>query len=153
MSSEVASAVKTPSNPSRRAITRVKDPLAIPTVCPCCGGAVVIKHHHDIYNGRSYGDWPWVYGCTDCDARVGLHPFTNLPLGTLADEPLRKARELHKAPFELIWRDGHLSRGAAYRWLAEQLGLKRDRCHFGLFDLELCVRAGQACQAYLASKG
>lgn len=140
---------KTPTNPSRTAIARVDHPLPVPTCCPYCQAEVVIKGHAEIYNGRSYGDWPWVYGCSECDARVGMHPFTNLPLGTLADEALRKARERHKKPFEAIWRDKYLSRKAAYGWLAEQLGIPTTECHFGLFDVQRCELAGAVCDSYL----
>lgn len=141
--------VKSPVNPSRKAIARVENPLPIPTCCPYCQAPVVIKGHAEIYNGRAYGEWPWVYGCSACDARVGMHPFTNLPLGTLANEQLRKAREQHKKPFEAIWREKHLSRKDAYRWLAEQLGITTAECHFGLFDQERCALAGTVCQSHL----
>lgn len=140
--------VKSPVNPSRRAIARVDNPLPVPTCCPYCQADVVIKGHAEIYHGKTYGDWPWVYGCSACDARVGMHPFTNLPLGTLANEQLRKAREQHKKPFEAIWRAGHLSRADAYAWLAQAMGLTKATCHFGLFDLDQCKRAGDLCRNY-----
>lgn len=140
--------VKSPVNPSRKAIARVDNPLPIPTCCPYCQAPVVIKGHAEIYNGHAYGDWPWVYGCSACDARVGMHPFTNLPLGTLANEQLRKAREQHKKPFEAIWRGGHLSRADAYAWLAQMMGLTKAACHFGLFDLDQCKQAGDLCRNY-----
>lgn len=133
---------------SRRALRRVKDALPIPTVCNCCGGQVCLVENSKIYGGRSFGDWPYAYLCRDCFAYVGLHPATDLPLGTLADKPLRDARGSCKKPFEQIWRD-HMTRKQAYAWLAQQLGIPAEQCHFGLFDIALCHQARRACVQYL----
>ena len=148
MSEAVATHDKTPWNPSRRAMARVKDGTDVPTCCPFCQGEVEIQHHRQVYGGRSYGDWPWMYVCTTCGARVGMHPFTSIPLGTLADGPLRTARNNCKPAFEALWRDGSMTRGDAYAWLATALGIPAAQCHWGLFDLDLCHRAEAACLAF-----
>ncbi|MCC3679199.1 DUF3268 family zinc-finger domain-containing protein [Staphylococcus epidermidis] len=136
---------------SRRALRRVKDALPIPSACNCCGGArVELIENSEIYNGRSYGEWPYAYLCRDCGAYVGLHPATDLPLGTLADKPLREARNRGKRPFERIWRERYMRRSEAYAWLAKQLQLPAEQCHFGLFDAEQCEQARQVSEAYLA---
>lgn len=132
--------IKTPSNPSKTATKRVKNPLPVPTVCNMCGGTVVIKTHKDIY-GRDYSDWPYAYGCNSCGAYVGLHPFTNIPVGTLADKPTRAARNRCKAPFETIHKDGYLNRTDAYKALAKKLEITVETCHFGWFDIEMCEKA------------
>lgn len=135
---------------SRRALRRVKDAFPVPTSCNCCGGTRVhLVENSEIYGGRSYGDWPYAYLCRDCYAYVGLHPATDLPLGTLADKPLREARTRCKKPFERIWREGWLSRVAAYAWLASQLGLPVSECHFGLFDAARCEQARLVCEDFL----
>lgn len=134
---------------SRRALRRVKDALPVPTACNCCGGAVALVENSEIYNGRSFGDWPYAYLCRGCGAYVGLHPFTDLPLGTLADKPLRDARNRCKKPFERIWQGGWLSRSSAYRWLALQLGIPVSECHFGLFDAARCEQARLFCEEFM----
>lgn len=139
---------KTPWNPSRRATARVKDPLPAPTVCPHCAGAVQIVHHDDLY-GRAYGEWPWVYQCGICKAYVGMHPFTNIPLGTLAGDELRKARQQCKQPFEVLWQSKKLTRDVAYQQLATHLGLTAAECHFGLFNIDQCRRAKKWAVAIL----
>lgn len=138
---------KTPWNPSAKAIARVKDQLPAPTICRYagCGGDVRIVNHAAIYHGRTYGDWPWVYRCEGCGARVGMHPFTNLPLGTLADDALRDVRNACKKPFEALWRDGGMGRSAAYRWLGAAMGKSVAECHFGLFEADECERARTLC--------
>lgn len=132
--------VKTPANPSKTATKRVKNPLPVPTVCNMCGGTVVIKTHVDIY-GRDYSDWPWAYGCDVCDSYVGMHPFTNIPLGTLADKATRAARNKAKAPFEVIHKQGYLTRKEAYYQLSKHLGIPFEHCHFGWFDIDMCEKA------------
>lgn len=131
---------KTPWNPSRKALKRVGPSLPIPRSCPFCQSKVKISTHKEVY-GKDYGDWPWVYRCEHCDAQVGMHPFTNLPLGTLADKELRNARKRCKAPFESLWRNQQMSRSEAYSALAEHLKISVSACHFGWFDAEQCEEA------------
>ena len=83
---------------SRRALANVRDALPIPKHCPHCGEDVALVENSVIYNGKTYGKWPYIYRCAPCDAYVGLHPHTDIPLGTLAKKPLRKARIAAKAP-------------------------------------------------------
>lgn len=152
-SEQAAPAPKTPWNPSKKALARVKDPMPVPTCCRYCNGSVRIVNHTVIYFGRTYGEWPWVYRCEDCHARVGMHPFTNLPLGTLADNALREVRNRCKKPFEWIWegRKPLMGRTEAYRWLAEKMGKSIAECHFGLFEAADCERAEQLCLDYLGT--
>ena len=146
-----ASGVKTPWNPSRRAIARVKNPLPAPTKCPYCDGAVKLVTNDHIY-GRLYGDWPWTYLCAapDCDAYVGLHPQTAIPLGTLANAELRGWRKRAKAAFNPLWQapEAELSRSAAYSWLASALDVENvEACHIGWFDVQTCMRVIEVCRA------
>lgn len=134
---------------SRRALKRILHPAPIPTVCSCCfSERVELVENSEIYHGRSYGEWPYAYLCRCCGAYVGLHPVTDIPLGTLADKPLRDARNGCKRPFEMIWRNGAMTRKEAYAWLAKGLGITAEECHFGLFDIERCQRARDLCNDY-----
>ena len=135
----------TPWNPSRSATARVKNPLPAPAVCPHCSAAVGLVNNSEIY-GRSYGEWPWAYSCTECDAYVGLHPWTAIPLGTLADADTRAARKAAKDAFNPLWQRGPMSRTEAYVWLAAQLGIPDvNDCHVGWFDIETCTRVIAVC--------
>lgn len=134
------SPAKTPWNPSRKAIKRVLNPLPAPKQCPFCHRNIKIATHKEVY-GKDYSDWPWVYRCEACDAQVGMHPFTHLPLGTLADKKLRDARKRCKAPFEAIWKNQKMSRTAAYVSLAKHLTIPVEECHFGWFDAKQCEQA------------
>ncbi|MNF67309.1 hypothetical protein D3C84_491190 [compost metagenome] len=125
---------------SRRALKRVKNPLPTPTVCRYCAGQVELVNNSAIYR-REYGDWPFAYRCSDCDAYVGLHPDTDVPLGTLANPQLRAARNKSKAAFHARMKKMGLSRTLAYQWLAGRMGISIDQCHFGWFELEACAIA------------
>lgn len=135
---------KTPWNPSCRATARVRNPMQAPEQCRFCSGDVRIAKHEEIY-GKNYSEWPWVYLCENCGAYVGMHPFTSIPLGTLADKQTRDARKNCKPAFESLWRTGEMSRTAAYQWLADQLGIPVGECHFGWFDIDTCERAKNIC--------
>ena len=132
---------KSPWHPSVKATKRVLNVLPAPTVHDACGSPVEIAHHTQVY-GKEFNDWPWMYRCTACDAMVGMHPFTSIPLGTLADKALRQTRMACKQPFELLWKDGgQMTRSEAYAGLAAHLGLPVEECHFGWFDAETSKRA------------
>jgi len=136
-----------PLNPSRRATARVTNPLPVPTICPYCNGPVQLVSNRVIY-GREYGEWPWAYRCcdTDCDSYVGLHPFTAIPLGTLANAATRNARKRAKAVFNPMWQNGTMTRNDAYAWLAAQLGIaNKDECHIGWFDVDRCMTVVEVC--------
>jgi hypothetical protein len=145
----MTTAPKTPWNPSESATARVTNPLSAPTTCPHCGGEVSIVQNSVIYNGRSYGSWPWVYLCANrhCGAYVGMHPFTAIPLGTLATAEIRAARAMAKSLFNPLWQTGkvrRMSRSQAYARLAEVLGIPAAECHFGWFTAEQCRAAAAA---------
>lgn len=127
---------------SASAVGRVKDRADTPTTCPYCAGTVELVSNAEIYHGREYGDWPYAYLCRGCGAYVGLHPNTDIPLGTLADKPMREARKAAKEPFHQLVRTRFGGdRSAAYLWLAERMSIPASRCHFGMFTVQQCAEA------------
>lgn len=142
----VARGGKTPWNPSKTATARVPvdNHLPPPEDCPYCGSACTVKHHEQVY-GMPYGDWPWMYGCTQCDATVGMHPFTNIPLGSLANAELRRRRRVAKEAWQRASPYNGRNRTPAYEWLATRLGISSSDCHFGHFDLDTCDRIIDIC--------
>ena len=130
---------------SRRALRRVKNPLPAPTECPYCSGLVELVSNSRIYNGREFGEWPYAFHCEPCDAYVGLHPHTDIPLGTLANVELRGARKVHKTYFQKVCETFDLGRTPAYQWLAGAMGIPVGECHFGWFNKQQCEQAGLLC--------
>lgn len=129
---------------SRRALKRVKNPLPLPDECPYCEGTPRIVSNAEIY-GREYGEWPYTVLCDGCGAYVGLHPHTDVPLGTLADRNLREARKKGKGWFMKLQRKRGMSRNSAYQWLSDQLGIGIEECHWAWFDEQQCNRAEGVC--------
>ncbi len=136
-----ASKPKTPWNPSAGAAKRVKNKLPRPKVCNVCHAPnVAIKSHKEVY-GRDYNDWPWLYYCESCGAYCGMHPFTNIPVGTLADAETRSARTRCKPAFNKLWQSGKMSRNEAYAHLAKLMNIPVGECHFGWFSKAQCEAA------------
>jgi len=102
-------------------------------------GREVYPHRRDLYNKI-------FYRCVPCGAYVGCHPGTDRPLGRLANAELRKAKSEAHSLFDPLWKSGQLSRGSAYHWLQKQLGISQKECHIGMFSLELCQKAIEACK-------
>ena len=133
---------------SRRAIRRVTNPRPAPSVCRYCFGQVRLADNAEVY-GRSYGEWPYLYRCDACDAHVGLHPHTDIPLGLLADKRLREARRRNKKSFHALMHSAGIDRTSAYRWLACKMGIERKQCHWGWFNADQCREAGEICRKEL----
>lgn len=136
---------------SRKALKRVKNPLPAPTDCRYCGGNVELVCNSEIYNGKIYGEWPYAYLCENCRSYVGLHPSTDIPLGTLATNALRKDRNASKAAFHNVKDQKGFSRNQAYEWLSCRMGIPVDKCHFGWFEQEDCALALSICTEELSN--
>lgn len=130
---------------SRKALKRIgNDAAPIPTVCHYCNGDVFLFNNSVVYS-REYGRWPYLYLCIQCRAYVGLHPSTDIPLGTLANQELRGRRKSAKQAFHALTERKQWTRGQAYSWLADALNIPLIQCHFGMFDLAACEQAERAC--------
>ena len=118
-------------------LAKINDPLPAPTTCRFCGGAVALVNKAIFYGGREYG-WPLAYACSCCGARVGCHPGTNIPLGTLADKATMRARNAAHAAFDPLWKgQGKGMRSNAYRALSKALGKP---AHISWMDVDDCCR-------------
>ncbi|WP_009630279.1 zinc-finger-containing protein [Synechocystis sp. PCC 7509] len=112
-----------------------------PQKCPFCRSSVSLIDSAKVF-GCSYG---FIYLCNSypkCDARVGCHPGTITPLGTLADKDLRKWRRKTHRKFDPLWQSGVFpDRQAAYKWLSKAMRLPLERTHVAMFDIRQCQRA------------
>ena len=109
--------------------------------CPYCERQSELVTGNIVYQHRPDLKGIYFYLCKPCYAYVGVHPGTTTSLGNLADGELRAKRvDVHRL-FDPLWKDKTMSRQAAYRWLSLQMGIKKKRCHIGLFTTELCDQA------------
>lgn len=109
--------------------------------CPYCNKETEFVDSSVVY-GKSYG---MIYLCRPCKAYCGVHKDTNKSKGSLANAELRELRKKAHLYFDKIWKDKHLERNKAYQWLSERLGISRDECHIGLFDIKRCKDAIEIC--------
>jgi hypothetical protein len=110
-----------------------------PKECPYCSSDIVYTSNKEIY-GKEFGSGK-CYKCTKCDAYVGVHKGTDIPLGRMANKELRDLKKRAHALFDPIWQNGKKKRSQAYSDLAKKLGIKADECHFGWFDKEMLERS------------
>lgn len=111
-------------------------------LCDYCGKPTRFVDDSIVY-GRSFG---MIYYCRECRAWVGVHRGTDQPLGRLADAELRKYKKAAHAAFDPIWRRTQMTRKAAYKWLAAQLGIPEQETHIGMFDVAQCKQAIAVCK-------
>jgi hypothetical protein len=130
--------------------------------CPYChqpaplvSGLEVYPHRRDLWR-RNF------YKCSPCGAWVGCHPAAGaqggghgdgtVPMGRLANEELRAAKQAAHAAFDPMWMRTRESRGKArrkaYGWLALQLCIPVERCHIGEFDLEMCRKVVEVVERF-----
>ena len=114
--------------------------------CPYCGKCAEFVDSAEVYNGRSYG---MIYLCRPCDAYVGCHGNGKgaSPKGRLANAELRRWKIAAHNAFDPPWKFGPFRgrRSSAYAWLAEQMGLPKEKTHIGMFDVAECQPVIQIC--------
>lgn len=108
--------------------------MARQVICQYCQHPAVYTDSTVVY-GRSYG---MIYYCQDCNAWVGVHNGTDKQLGVLANAELREWKKRAHSFFDKLWKTRTMSRGAAYMWLAKQMGKTPDETHIGMFTVADC---------------
>lgn len=129
-------------------------------ICPYCGEFAKHVKGNVIYPHRSDLAFKNFYLCEPCKAYVGCHDGTLRPLGRLADADLREAKQAAHAAFDPIWRarwerksaadpayKKSMARGGRYKKLAELMGIPKDDCHIGMFDIAQCRQVVALCKA------
>lgn len=130
--------------------------FAFKVMCPYCGKPAEAAEGRSIYPHRPDLALKHFWSCQGCDAYVGCHVNGWRPLGRLANAELRSWKGKAHDVFDVMWRakwrrdhcDKHVARNAAYAWLAVELGITREACHIGEFDVEACKRVVAICAPY-----
>lgn len=110
-------------------------------ICPYCKQKARLVDSACVYNGSSKG---LIWLCKPCDAYVGVHAGTTVPLGTLANAKLRSRRRVAHLIFDKLWQgtshggSAAMSRAGAYVWLSERMGIPIALSHIGMFDMAQC---------------
>lgn len=109
------------------------------TACHYCNEKAELVSGEAIYPKRkdlfSLNFWL----CRNCDAYAGCHKGTSICLGTLAKKETREARKKAHYLFDDLWKLKLISsRKIAYKKLSEYLGITKNECHIGCFDVDTC---------------
>ncbi len=115
--------------------------------CDYCGknaelvnGNTIYPHRPDLYKLQ-------FWQCKPCRAFVGCHKNSDAkPLGRLANVDLRRAKKDAHAAFDPLWKSGQKTRKEAYGWLSIQLGINKEACHIGMFDIATCHKVVDLCK-------
>jgi hypothetical protein len=100
--------------------------------CPYCENPANYGPNEEFY-GKRYGKSWMCYYCKPCRAYVGTHNNTTRPLGTMANDELRKARMAAHANIDPYWKENGWKRGDVYAALNKHFG---HEIHVGESDLE-----------------
>lgn len=130
-----------------------------PPTCTKCGMISRLTNGEEIYQHRPDLYAKNFYICDCCGGYVGCHGATTKPLGTPADAELRNARNhVHKV-LDPIWQSAadsgaygpkdqkaafiisRAARGRVYTYLAHHMGIEKELCHTGMFNIEDCRAA------------
>lgn len=124
-----------------------------PKICNLCNGKVIFTSNSLIY-GQEYGSGKMYY-CTECGAYVGTHiPRPEDAFGILADEEMRELKKKYHSIFDEMWvhektlKQKKKARKSAYNWLADELQIPIENCHFGYFDKDMLNKALLRLQSY-----
>lgn len=105
-------------------------------ICPYCNSQAEYVDSIEVYRSRSYG---MIYICFPCKAYVGVHKGTDRPLGRLANAELRQWKIKAHDAFDPLWKSKEMTRGKAYKWLRDNLGIPKEDCHIGKMDVAMCM--------------
>jgi hypothetical protein len=101
-----------------------------------------------VYSGKNYGPI-YLCKCQTGWSYVGCHPGTTKPLGRLANRELRTWKKKAHAAFDPVWKEQTeisrtKARKLAYTALSDALGLEREDCHIGMFNVDMCKAVCEA---------
>lgn len=113
--------------------------------CPYCHKEAKLVKGTKVYPMRPDLAMKYFYLCEPCEAWVGCHPTSRIPLGRLADSKLRSAKRACHEVFDPIWEKKLKTRKEAYVWLAQELDIPFVDCHIGMFDFETCIKVIELC--------
>ncbi len=121
-------------------------------VCPYCGSIAVLRDGEYVYGNRAKGEK--LYVCSnypECNAYVGVHKGTNIPLGTLANAEHRNKRiKAHKL-FDSIRKNNLMTKKEAYRWMEYFMGLPKNEGHIANFSDYRCDELMNKCKEFLSN--
>ena len=97
-----------------------KQAVVKPVVCPYCNKEAPWISNEEVY-GKRYGKSYMCYWCEPCDAYVGCHQNTRVPLGIMANKFLRQQRmKIHRI-IDPLWKSGEYTRKSIYGRITNEI--------------------------------
>ena len=119
--------------------------------CPHCGAAMILRPASEIYHDAKSDRKLYVcHNYPACNTYVAAHPNTDKPMGVPANGNLRNLRIQAHRKFDLIWKNGLMTREEAYRWFADSFGLSLRDAHIGMCSEYRCRELIRLCNEVLA---
>lgn len=121
--------------------------------CPFCGATVVFRNADGIYRDNRKN--VMLYVCShypECDSYVRADPVTQKPIGTMADRSLRELRNKAHHSFDLLYKNGYMTKGEAYMWLSQKLCIPLSETHIGRFGDYYCEAVIRESRKYMESR-
>lgn len=116
--------------------TAIMQPYTL--ICPSCGILAEFVDDKTLY-GKDFGG-KMFYWCPKCNARVGTHEGTPIPMGTMAGPLTLELRKKCHEAFDKKWKSGEMTRDEAYAWLAQVMQLSPESAHIAKFNGRQCNR-------------
>lgn len=116
--------------------------------CPYCNAQAVLRPSHVVYGDKAKPG-RYLYVCArypKCDAYVGAHAKSLLPMGTLANGDLRHKRILAHKALDEFRALGRMEKWQAYKWLQAKFSLRSDQAHIAKFSEYMCDCLIAACR-------
>jgi len=112
---------------------RRKQRTVVRMLCECS------NHAERVTGDLVYPERPELYRklfflCLRCNRYVGCHAGSGIPMGTLANQEVRRLRATAHQWFDRLWRDHGYTRGAAYHAMKVAVGVR----HIGWEQEEGC---------------
>ena len=122
-----------------------------PIKCPYCHANASLRPASVVYglNRRSQGKF--LYLCDRwpaCDAYVGAHRSSLLPMGTLADKGLRRRRMAAHAALRRVVDSGLMTKKQLYRCIQAEFGIPEEEAHIGKFSELRCQKVIDLCDRF-----
>jgi zinc-finger-containing domain len=118
------------------------------TICSYCVRPTVRVKATEIYGSVSLANKDFLL-CRHCWAYVGVHKSSGIALGRVANLSLRSKRSAAHKIFDLLHKEGHLSRATAYKWLSAELSIPAKYTHIAMFGERTCDRIIEIVPPYL----
>ena len=119
--------------------------------CPYCGGRAQLRNADGIYKDNSRR--MMLYVCEnypECDTYVRTHAGTCVPVGSMANQELRKLRRTAHLYFDKLLTSGLMSREEAYLWLASEISAPLSEAHIGHLGEYYCKEVIRKSKEMLA---